>query len=58
MERQSSKKQERLDFNSLSTDEYMIYLEQAERLQELGHCTDVKADELAEKIYNSKWRNL
>jgi len=58
LEREHSKKQERPDFNSLDNDEYMVYLEQAERLQELNHCTDVGVNDLAEKLYNAKWRNL
>ena len=58
MEREPSKKQETPDFNSLDIDEHMVYLEQAERLQELNHCTDVEVNDLAEKLYNAKWRNL
>lgn len=40
------------EFKSLSTDDYMKWLERAEILHEKGYFLDVSAHDLAENIFN------
>jgi len=58
MERQSSKKQEKLDYDDLSQADQMVYRERSKYLIDYGYIIGKSIDQLAREIYESNWRKL
>lgn len=56
MEGKFEKKSKKISFDSLLSDEKMLYYKQAEYLHDKGYCLDRNVFNLAEELYNAKWR--
>jgi hypothetical protein len=41
-----------VDFDAISPEEYLKWINMAELLRERGYFTDISAEELAKKLYN------
>lgn len=56
MERKSSEKQEKLKYSDLPVSEQILYRKKSEYLIDRGYITNKSIDELANEIYETKWR--
>ena len=56
MESESSKKQKKMSFESLSAEEKFVFIERARYLIDNQYIQNVDEDVLSKQLYEAKWR--